>query len=223
VLWANTSKYAVKKLDDIHTIIEEVKTAETNKKYFNPTWDASRSLSLATSNGPFGTMTIVQSNNYPVAARVIKDLFQLTPQTVANPGAFAQGNVMLQLPGEIDKESEAKKGIIKLMLLQVHGNIDIDSTLVTNNNPSSPSRGMQVVSNKLHAVHAGQFADLVQMTKEQGNTTSVHCKCLFESCQKYLHLICFKETLQRKKLPALSLRQIQSSHLPFYLRKILAL
>jgi hypothetical protein len=43
--------------------------------------------------------------------------------------------------------------------------------------------------------------------------------CLLESCQKYLCLICFKETLQLKKSPALNLRQIQLSHLPFYRRK----
>jgi hypothetical protein len=36
---------------------------------------------------------------------------------------------MLQLLDEIDKESEAKKGIIKLMLLHVRGDINIDSTL----------------------------------------------------------------------------------------------
>jgi hypothetical protein len=67
---------------------------------------------------------------------------------------------MLQLPGEIDKESEAKKGIIKLMLLHVHGNIDIDSTLIMNINPATPSRGMQVVLNQPCPVRACQFADL---------------------------------------------------------------
>jgi hypothetical protein len=74
-LWANTAKDAIKNLDDILTIIENVKTPKTIKKCFSPTWDASKSLPLATSNGPFGTMTIVWSNDYPVAAQAIKDLF----------------------------------------------------------------------------------------------------------------------------------------------------
>jgi hypothetical protein len=72
-LWANTAKDAIKKLDDILTIMKEVKTPQ--KKYFDPTWDRSKSLPLATSNGTFGTMTIVQSDTYPVAALAIKDLF----------------------------------------------------------------------------------------------------------------------------------------------------
>ncbi len=73
--WTNTAKDAIGKLDDILAIMEDIKTPETIKKYFDPTWDASKSLPLATSNGPFGTMTIVQSDDYPVAAHAIKDLF----------------------------------------------------------------------------------------------------------------------------------------------------
>ncbi len=92
-------------------------------------------------------MTIVQSNNYPLAARAIKDLFQLTPHAAMIPGVFPQGNVKLQLPGEIDKESEAKKGIIKLMLLHVRGNIDIDSMPVTSIKQATLLRDMQVVLN----------------------------------------------------------------------------
>jgi hypothetical protein len=51
-LWANTDKDAIEKLEDILTNIEEIKTHEKIKKYFNPTWDASKSLPLATSNVP---------------------------------------------------------------------------------------------------------------------------------------------------------------------------
>jgi hypothetical protein len=47
-----------------------------------------------------------------VAARVIKDLFQLSPQAIAPTFAsYAPGNVMLHLPADANKESEAKKGI----------------------------------------------------------------------------------------------------------------
>jgi hypothetical protein len=77
-LWANTANDAVKKLDNIPSVMEEIRTPESIKKYLDPTWDA-KSLPLATSNGPFGAMILVQSDNYPVAARVIKDLFQLSP------------------------------------------------------------------------------------------------------------------------------------------------
>jgi hypothetical protein len=73
-LWANTANDAVKKLDDILSVMEEIKTPESIKKHFDPNRDA-KSLPLATSNGPFGAMTLVQLDDYPVAAHVIKNLF----------------------------------------------------------------------------------------------------------------------------------------------------
>jgi hypothetical protein len=147
-LWANTANNAVKKLDGILRVIEEIKTPESIKKYFDLNRDAN-SLPLATSNAPFSAMTLVQSDDYPVAASVIKDLFQLSPQAVASTFAsYAPGNVMLHLLAKADKESEAKKGIAKLMLLHIRGDIDIKATLVLNITPAVPSKGMQVVLNQ---------------------------------------------------------------------------
>jgi hypothetical protein len=110
-LWANTANNAIKKLDDILSFMEDFKTLESIKKHFDPNQDA-KSLPLTTSNGPFGTMTLVQSDDYPVTAHVIKDLFQLSPQAVAPTlASYAPGNVMLHLPAKADKESEAKKAL----------------------------------------------------------------------------------------------------------------
>jgi hypothetical protein len=75
-LWANTANDAVKKLDNILSVMEEINTPESIKKHLNPNQDA-KSLPLATSNGPFGATTLVQSDDYSVAAHVIKVLFQL--------------------------------------------------------------------------------------------------------------------------------------------------
>jgi hypothetical protein len=131
-LWANTANNAVEKLEDILSVMEEIKTPESIKKHFDPNRDA-KSLPLATSNGPFNAMTLVQSEDYPVVACVIVDLFQLSPQAVAPTlASYDPGNVMLHLPAMADKESEAKKGIVKLMLLHIRGNIDIEATLVLN-------------------------------------------------------------------------------------------
>jgi hypothetical protein len=78
---------------DIPTVMEEIKTTESIKKHSNLNWDA-MSLPLATSNGPFGAMTLVQPDNYPVAAHIIKDLFQLSPQAVAlTLASYAPSNV----------------------------------------------------------------------------------------------------------------------------------
>jgi hypothetical protein len=165
-LWANTANNAVKELDNILSGMEEIKTLESIKKHFNPNWDA-KSLPLATSNSPFGAMTLVQLDDHPVAAHVIKDLFQLSPQAIAPTlASYALCNVMLHLPAKSDKESEAKKGIVKLMLFRICGDINIKATLLSNITPAVPSKGMQVVLNQPCTACASQFADLVQMTLE---------------------------------------------------------
>jgi hypothetical protein len=57
-------------------------------------------------------MTLVQSDDYLAAARVIKDLFQLSPQAIAPTlASYAQSNVMLHLLAKANKESEAKKAL----------------------------------------------------------------------------------------------------------------
>ncbi len=94
-------------------------------------------------------------DDYPVAARVIKDLSQLSPQVIAPTlASYAPSNLMLHLPAEADKESEAKKGIVKLMLFHIRGDINIEATLVLNITPAVPSKGMQVDLNQPHAACA---------------------------------------------------------------------
>ena len=81
-LWANLANNAVEKLDDILSVMKEIRSPESIKKYLNLTWNG-KSLPLATSNSPFGALTSVQLDDYPVAACVIKDLLQLSPQVIA--------------------------------------------------------------------------------------------------------------------------------------------
>jgi hypothetical protein len=65
---------------------------------------------------------------------------------------------MLHLPAKANKESEAQKGIIKLMLFHIRGDIDIKALDII---PAIPLEGMQVVLNQPCAACASQFADLV--------------------------------------------------------------
>jgi hypothetical protein len=73
---------------------------------------------------------------------------------------------MLQLPFKVDKESKAKKEIIKLMLFHIRGDIDIEATSVSNISLVSPSKGMQIVLNQPCTAHTSQFADFVRMMLE---------------------------------------------------------
>jgi hypothetical protein len=89
---------------------------------------------------------------------------------------------MLQLLSKIDKKSKAKKGIVKLMLLHIRGDIDIEATLVTNVIPATPSKGMQVVLNQPRAARAKQFADLMRMTldiSKQQDFTNIRSTQIF--------------------------------------------
>ncbi len=106
-------------------------------------------------------MTIVQTADYPAAALSLKKFF--SPTLVAPSSAvFPTGNIMtLQLPGDIDKEAEAKKDIAKLMLFHIRGNIDVDDTAVSDISAAIPSKGMQIIMNQNWASHASSFADLM--------------------------------------------------------------
>jgi hypothetical protein len=88
------------------------------------------------------------------------------------------------------------------MLLHIHGDIDIKATLVSNINPATPLKGMQVVLNEPCAAQASQFADLVQMTlelaKQQDFTSICSTQNQFGSRQKSLLPICFKEILLQR-------------------------
>jgi hypothetical protein len=208
-LWANTANDAVKKLDDILSVMEEINTPDSIKNHFDPNQDT-KSLPLSTSNGPFGAMTLVQSDDYLVAARVIKDLFQLSPQAFAlTLASYAPSNVTLHLPAEADKESEAKKGIDKLMLFHIRGDIDIKVTLVSNIIPAVPSKGMQVVLNQPRAACASQFADLVQMTlelaKQQDFTSIRSTQILIRVMSKILPSHMLQGNLVTEKVTSLKL------------------
>ncbi len=212
----------MKKLDGILSVMEEIKTPESIKKHFDPNQDA-KSHPLATSNSPFGAMSLVQLDDYSVAACVIKDLFQLSPQAIALTLAFcAPSNVMLHLPAKANTESEAKKGIIKLMLFHIRGDIDIKATLVSNIIPATQTKGMQVVLNQPCAAQASQFEDLVQMTlelaKHQDFTSIQSTQISIQVMSKILASHMVQRILRPRRLPVLNLRPIQWDRLLFFCR-----
>ncbi len=167
-LWAETAKDAIDKIDDILAVLDKIDDEEEleiehYKKYLDPKRH-DNSLPLARSNGPFGSMTIVPTADFPAAALFLKKFF--VPEVVVPSSAvFPSRNIMtLQLPGDIDKEAEAKKGVVKLMLFHIRGNIDIDAITVSSISAAVPSKGMQIIMNQNRASRASSFADLMQMT-----------------------------------------------------------
>jgi hypothetical protein len=165
-LWAETAKDTIDNFNDISTIldkIDDIEHPEWIKQYLDPNRN-NISFLLTKANGPFGSVTIIQTSDYPAAVLSLKEFYfpaPTTPHTVI----FLSRNVMtLQLPGDIDKEAEAKKGLIKLILFHVQGNVDIEATSVSSITAAIPLKAMQIIMNQNRASHPSSFADLMRMT-----------------------------------------------------------
>ena len=132
---------------------EAVKDPDHMKRYFSQSYDPNSPTKLSSSNGPCGTIMNVQSDNYPQATVEIKKYFIGAQVPAILPQAFTQpGTFRFQLPGELGRESEAKKGITKLMLLHICGSIDYKTLLITEIiTLATPSPGMEVVLNQPRA------------------------------------------------------------------------
>jgi hypothetical protein len=81
------------------------------------------------------------------------------------------GTFTFQLPGELEKESEAKKGITKLMLLLICADVNFKESSVCSMTFKTPSNGTEVVlSQPQQASCPTSLADLIcqtlLMTKE---------------------------------------------------------
>jgi hypothetical protein len=114
----------------------------------------------------------IQSNDYPQAAQIIKNFFlpDLPAQAFTQPLAML-GTFTFQLPGKLDKKSEAKKGIIKLMLFHVCAEINFKETTVSDMTLAAPSNVMEVVLSHPWGSRPTSLANLIHltllMTKEQ--------------------------------------------------------
>jgi hypothetical protein len=109
------------------------------------------------------------------ATQTIKKFFlsdpsaQAFPQPMAMPGTFT-----FQLPSELEKESKAKKGITKLMLLHICAEINFKESSVSSMTFTTLSNGMEVVISQPQASHPTSLADLIHQTllmTEKSKTT----------------------------------------------------
>ncbi len=76
----------------------------------------------------------------------------------------AMGAFTFQLPGELEKESEAKKEITKLMLLHICASIDYKRSSMSNNLFATPSNGMAVVLSQPRNAWPTSLANLICLT-----------------------------------------------------------
>jgi hypothetical protein len=110
-LWVSTVSDAIINMDDIDYIIDAFSAVDNlslsafYKKNFYGRYEETTSLPI--SGSPYGTITMVQFNAYPVEVKAIKKIFfpmqQVLPQGLATSSALT-----LQLPTDVKKEVVAK-------------------------------------------------------------------------------------------------------------------
>ncbi len=70
--------------------------------------------------------------------------------------------LILQLPSNVKKEAEAKKGITKLLLFHIYGKLSNDSTSFGNLSYPEPAQGMRIVLDSARPTCATGFSDLIR-------------------------------------------------------------
>jgi hypothetical protein len=120
---------------------------------------------LPIASGPYGIITFVDSDLYPVEADELRKIFIPALTSPLPATAHSTLNTLsLQLPSNIEKEAKAKKGLTKLLLFHICGKLGNDSTSFGNLSYPKPAQGMRVVLDSAQPACATGFSDLITNT-----------------------------------------------------------
>jgi hypothetical protein len=137
--------------------------ADFIKSHFFPLYNPSKTLPIVT--GPYGLISIVDSDLFPVESDELRKHFILAQS--ASPPVTALSNLStltLQLPNDVEKEAEAKTGLTKFLLFHICGKVNDDSSSFGNLSYPKPSQGMKIVLESTHPAHATGFSNLIRNT-----------------------------------------------------------
>jgi hypothetical protein len=166
-LWVSMVSNAIDNIDDIDYVIDtfsavdDLSLSDFYKKHFYALYDKDTSLSVL--GAPYGTITTVPSNAYPVEVKAIKKIFLPVQYTLPQAPATASA-VTLQLPGDVEKEVVAKDGMNKLKLFHICGMINPESNSFGTLSFAPFSRGIDLVVNQPCAGQAGALSDLLHQS-----------------------------------------------------------
>ncbi len=166
-LWVSTVSDAINNIDDIDYVIDafsavdDLSLSDFYKKHFYALYDKDTSLSVL--GAPYGTITTVPSNAYPVAVEAIKKIFLLVQYKLPQAPVTASA-ITLQLLGNVKKKVVAKDGINKLKLFHICGTINPESTSFNSLSFAPFSKGMDLAVNQPHAGRAGALSDLLRQS-----------------------------------------------------------
>jgi hypothetical protein len=168
-LWVSAAAEAIDKRNHICEVLgaasEQTDYSRTDflKSHFFPSYNPAESLPIA--SGPHGFISFVDSDLYPVKADELRKIF-ISALTSPLPAMALStlDTLTLQLPSDVEKEAEAKKGITKLLLFHICGKLSNDSTSFGNLYYPKPAQGMRVVLDSARPARATGFSDLIRNT-----------------------------------------------------------
>jgi hypothetical protein len=168
-LWVSAAAEAINKRNDILEVLGAA-LEQTNysrmdflTSNFFLSYNPAKSLPIA--SGPHGFISFVDSDLYPVKVDKLHKTFipALTSPLPATAHSTLN-NQTLQLPSNVEKEAEAKKGITKLLLFHICGKLSNISTSFSNMSYPKPAQGMKIILNSARPARATGFSDLIRNT-----------------------------------------------------------
>jgi hypothetical protein len=163
-LWVSAVSNAIDNIDDINCIIDAFSEVDNlslsnfYKKHFCALYD--KDTSFPVSGAPYGTITTVPSNAYPVEVEAVKKIFLLVHYGLPQAPATASA-VTLQLPRDVKKEVVANDGINKLKLFHICGMINPESTSFGTLSFAPFSKRIDLVMNQPRAGQTGALSNLL--------------------------------------------------------------
>ncbi len=167
--WITAAIVALETKEDIAYALHNASNKDGYKeqdffaRHFHPKYDKKELGPIVL--GPFGFIASVDSDCFKVEAELICNLY-LPSAPSPNP-VFTQvhlNTLTLQLPGNIEKEAEATKGITKLLLLHIRGVVSRNYDTFSDLSSAKPAQGMNVVLALPCTTQATTFSDLIRVT-----------------------------------------------------------
>ncbi len=132
-LWVSAAAEAIDKRNNILEVLGAA-SEQTNysradfiESHLFTSYNPPKSLPIA--SGPHGIISFIDSDLYPVEADKLRKIFIPVLTSPLPATALSTLNTLtLQLPSDIEKEAEAKKGITKLLHFHVCGKLSNEST-----------------------------------------------------------------------------------------------
>ena len=160
--WSIMAGVALENPSEIDTVIDNATTdnldefKEFTKKYL--CYELASAGIKATRTGPCLSVTLVQSDDYPVLAAKIKREFN--PSLASGPPGVT--TMTIQHPSEIGSDAEATNGMSKLLLFCLCGDVNLNDGTIGNVTYATPSQGMAIVMANPRSARAQHFTDLLR-------------------------------------------------------------